>query len=248
VILKRMRRRLACRLALYSERGLAFLQCAAPLSSLAYLSAMPRQVLVVFLPGIGDFAEDFESRGFLESLGESGLEADAIAVDAHYGYYARRSLHERLAQDVVLPARSRGSSEIWLVGISMGGIGALSYAVHHPGHIARALLLAPYLGESQWVRELTERGTDVPPDRDDARAHVQRPWRWIRDQHREETVGLRLYLGYGTRDRFAEANALFGRHLLPGHVLSVRGGHDWRTWKTLWDRFLAMWAEEAHQA
>jgi pimeloyl-ACP methyl ester carboxylesterase len=124
VILKRIRRLLACRLALYSERGLAFLQCAAPLSSLAYVSAMPREVLVIFLPGIGDFAEDFESRGFIESLEQSELKADAIAVDAHYGYYARRSLHERLAEDVVLPARSRGYSQIWLVGISMGGIGA----------------------------------------------------------------------------------------------------------------------------
>ena len=100
-----------------------------------------------------------------------------MAVDAHYGYYGRRTLRERLAQDVVLPARSR-YREVWLVGISMGGMGALSYVAQYPDHIARALLLAPYLGETEWM------------------------WRWIRDQ----PAHPRLYLGYGSRDRFAAAN------------------------------------------
>jgi pimeloyl-ACP methyl ester carboxylesterase len=143
---------------------------------------------------------------------------------------------------VVLPARSRGYREIWLVGISMGGIGALSYMVHYPGHIARALLLAPYLGEPEWLRE----GADPKPElpQADARRHVRNLWRWIREHHREQAVRPRLYLGYGLRDRFAAANALFGKHLPERHVLAVPGGHDWRTWKRLWDAFLKTWTEE----
>ena len=223
MMLRRVRRLLACRLALYSDRALALLECSTPLATLAYTAATPSAVLVIFLPGIGDLAEDFESRGFIEALMQSPLRADAMAVDAHYGYYGRRTVLERLAQDVVLPARPR-YREVWLVGISMGGMGALSYVAQHPEHIARALLLAPYLG-----------------DADDARAHVRRLWRWIRDHQREQAVRPRLYLGYGSGDRFAAANALFASHLPPGHVLTLTGGHDWRTWRRLWQSFLSMW-------
>lgn len=243
MLLKRIHRLLACRLALYSNRALALLDCSAPLSIIAYERAAERQVLVVFLPGIGDFAADFESRGFIDALLGSAVPADALAADAHYGYYARRSLHERLAADVVLPARARGYREVWLVGISMGGIGALSYLVHHPGHIARALLLAPYLGEREWIREVTD-GELAPSSRDDARAHVQKLWHWIGDHAREQPMRPKLYLGYGLGDRFAAANALFARHLPDEHVLTVTGGHDWRTWKRLWDGFLAKWSDE----
>jgi len=176
MMLRHVRRLLACRLA---ERRAG------------RLSARDRR-----------FAEDFENRGFIEALRQRPLRADAMAVDAHYGYYGRRTLRERLAQDVVLPARSR-YREVWLVGISVGG----------PDHIARALLLAPYLGETEWM------------------------WRWIRDQ----PAHPRLYLGYGSRDRFAAANALFAGYLPPEHVLTAPGGHDWRTWRRLWQDFLSMW-------
>lgn len=190
-----------------------------PLTSIAYAQSRPGEILVVFLPGIGDFAEDFESRGFIDALAQSRLGADAVAVDAHYGYYARRSVLKRLAEDVVLPARSRGYGQIWLVGISMGGLGALLYVMHYPGHVARALLLAPYLGEPDW---------DL--------------WPWIRDHQAKQAVRPKLYLGYGSGDRFAKTNALFATHLPPGHALAIAGGHDWRTWRRLWESFLAMWA------
>jgi len=242
MLLRRVRRRLACRLALYSDRALALLECSAPVCALAYTGGVPRDTLVVFLPGIGDFAEDFERRGFIDALLASGLPADAVAVDAHYGYYGRRTLLARLAQDVVLPARSRGYREIWLVGISMGGIGALSYVVHHPGHIARALLLAPYLGEPAWIREATHDSAPLPGGESTPRMRVQRLWRWVRDQPGEDALRPKLYLGYGLRDRFAAANALFGGYLPAQHVLAVPGAHDWRTWKRLWDAFLARWA------
>ncbi|TAK83444.1 MAG: hypothetical protein EPO20_17500 [Betaproteobacteria bacterium] len=38
------------------------------------------------------------------------------------------------------------------------------YNLHQPTHIARALLLAPYLGEPEWIREVTdEPATALPP-------------------------------------------------------------------------------------
>ena len=74
--------------------------------------------------------------------------------------------------------------------------------------------------------------------------HVRRVWDWIKRHEGGAGVGPRLYLGYGTRDRFAKASALLAAHLPPQHVLSIPGGHDWRTWKRLWDAFLQQWGSE----
>src|SRR6266516_2850783 len=153
---RRFRRTAASRLALFSAHGVAFLPCTSPMSSVAYGTAQAKDILIIFLPGLGDVAEEFEVRGFVNAVADSGLPADALAVDAHYGYYARRSIIDRLAHDIVLPARRRGYRELWLVGISMGGFGALSYLVHHVQHVERAVVLAPYLGEAKLIRELAD--------------------------------------------------------------------------------------------
>src|SRR5437764_7893671 len=65
---RRVRRRLACRLALAWSPALVLLDCAMPLATLAYTVHARREVLVIFLPGIGDFAEDFERHGFIDAL------------------------------------------------------------------------------------------------------------------------------------------------------------------------------------
>jgi enterochelin esterase-like enzyme len=39
-------------------------------------------------------------------------------------------------------------------------------------------------------------------------------------------------------------NAVAAR-LPAGNVLAVPGGHDWLTWRRLWDGFLAKWSREA---
>jgi pimeloyl-ACP methyl ester carboxylesterase len=81
----------------------------------------------------------------------------------------------------VLPARSAGYREIWIAGISMGGLGALSYAVKYPGHLDRVLLLAPYLGEAH--------ASDP---------HFRELWRWIVHDEGAPERFSRLCLGYGT--------------------------------------------------
>jgi pimeloyl-ACP methyl ester carboxylesterase len=220
-VFKRLRRAIACRIALHSPRGLILLQCATPLASLEYPGRRPQERLIIFLPGIGDLAEDFAARGFIDSIAQSGLPADAVAVDAHYGYYARRSVIDRLAHDVVLPARKRGYRDIWLVGISMGGLGALSYAIQHPEHVDRVIPLAPYLGE---------------PAIGDAAEHIRKLWQCIDS---DEAVRRKLYIGYGMHDRFARSNALVAARLSSERVVALPGGHDWRTWKRLWETFLS---------
>src|SRR4051812_7257761 len=82
--MRRLRRRMAGRLAFLSTHALALLPCATPLAQREYTGGRLRERLIVFLPGIGDVVEDFEANGFLNAMADGGLPADAIAVDAHY--------------------------------------------------------------------------------------------------------------------------------------------------------------------
>ena len=68
-------------------------------------------------------------------------------------------------------------------------------------------------------------------------------WRWMVRPDAQDMLA-KLYLGYGIRDRFATTNALLGARLPATHVRSLPGGHDWRTWKRLWDAFVADWTKE----
>lgn len=208
--------------------------------------------LVVFLPGRGDRPEHFERHGFDLLAREAGVRCELLAVDAHLGYYRNRSVLERLHQDVVLPARARGVEEIWLVGISLGGVGALLYEAEHPGEIAGAVLLAPFLGNPPIVEEVTAAGGlagwepgPAPAGEEDFQ---RRLWRFLHARLAPPAPSTgagpgrpapRLYLGWGEDDSFAGANRLLADALPAEAVLTVPGGHDWPPWRTLFAGLLA---------
>ena len=95
-----------------------------PTQAAPMVAAERAATLVVFLPGRGGAMADFEREGFLTTLRESGARVDGIAVDAHLGYYFRRTVIARLQADVLQPARQQGYRRIVLVGVSLGGLGA----------------------------------------------------------------------------------------------------------------------------
>ncbi|MFT3800247.1 MAG: hypothetical protein QM766_03425 [Burkholderiaceae bacterium] len=100
-----------------------------PMPTVTDLLPLPPRgrTLVVLMPGAYSTAEDFVTYGFFEDVRRRALPIDLIAVDAHRGYFDEGSLLERLRADVVRPARERGYARIWLVGISLGGLGAMLY-------------------------------------------------------------------------------------------------------------------------
>jgi pimeloyl-ACP methyl ester carboxylesterase len=192
---------------------------------------------IVCLPGAYHTPEDFLSAGFDTSVSDRGLRIDLLFVDAESRHLSDRHPLDQLKHDIVLPARALGYESIWLAGISLGGYMALDYATSNPEDLDGVCLLAPYLGNRILTGEIA-RSTGLPAPVAGELAgcdEERRIWRFIQAQH----SGSRpLYLGYGREDRFAEAHRLMSRALPPDAVDVVPGGHDWRTWTTLWENFL----------
>lgn len=138
-----------------------------------------------------------------------------------------------------------------LVGVSMGGHGALRFLLFEPGLFASVTVIsAPivdtdaawHLANESWLRFVipTERIWG-PSDRESI-AREDYTLRWTRP---EDLGGSRLMLAWGDEDRetIIETNERFERHLresgIPHAVLVFEGGHDWRSWTPALDQVLA---------
>lgn len=206
--------------------------------------------LIVFLHGLGDNAGSFERWGLVRRASEHGW--DSIAVGSHFGYYRGFTLVEALEQDVFAPARAMGYRNIWVVGVSMGGFGALSYAQAHPRDIDGVMLFAPYLGEAEIIAEIRDAGNlgeweagDIAAMEDSRPRQTRKVWVWIREQlQARNQTGTPIYLAYGTEDPGAPDHGLLGRFLPEDRVIARPGVHKWTTWSPLSEQlFDAAWTE-----
>jgi S-formylglutathione hydrolase FrmB len=207
--------------------------------------------LLVFLPGAFLKPEEFEREGFVNAVRERDLAADVMLVDANVSYYYDQSFVQRLSDDVLAPARSSGYGAIWLVGISIGGFGALTHELSRPGLVDGIVALAPYLGRRPLGAEIQKAGglrawkaPETPSDDEIDR----KLWPWLQQYAYPQPAQALppLYLGYGLADRFAANHQLLADALPEGHVFTTEGGHDWPQWSRLWRSVLEVLPLPSH--
>jgi len=200
------------------------------------------QTIVALLPGRGDSADDFDAHGFLDALARSDVGVDAVAVDATMGYYLRGSVVNRVFEDVIAPARKKGYSRIWLAGISMGAMGALLTAEQDHRDIEGILLMGAYLGDEDVIDEVASHGGlagYTPPKVRDPADYQRNVWRWLKRYAESPNASPKLYLGFGTEDRFVRSDELLAAALPADHVFRVKGKHAWGPWSEIFNAFLA---------
>lgn len=116
-------------------------------------AALQASVLLVMLPGAYDAPKDFIEQGFIKAAHDQGLhtDVDITLLDAHIGYYTNQQIVQRLRDEVVLPAKAQGYTQVWLVGISLGGYGSLLYSMREGG--VQASGAAQAQGQEQGQRQ-----------------------------------------------------------------------------------------------
>jgi len=200
---------------------------------------------MVFLPGAYLAPEDFEREGFVDAVRERDLAADVMLVHADVSYYYDQTFIERLDTDVLTPQRARGYKTLWLVGISIGGFGALIHELARPGIVDGIVTLAPYLGRRPLGNEIRKAGGlrawkapqgPLPDEEVDRKL-----WPWLQqyaDGGKAASHLPPLYLGFGLDDRFAPNHQLLADALPSDRVFTTEGGHDWPQWSKLWTKML----------
>ena len=207
--------------------------------------------LVVMLPGAYSKPQEFIDEGYVRALRASGSLADVWIADAHLGYFNDRSVLRRLREDVIAPARAQGYQRLWLVGISLGGFGALAYASVHGSNASTGvdgvLAVAPYLGSRRLQGDMIAAGgplawADAAPAGAPGLEQGTSPdegeralWRWLA---RPPAGAPPLYLAYGSEDRLGDGHRLLASVLPVARVATVPGGHDWPPWLALWQGWL----------
>lgn len=196
------------------------------------------KALVIMLPGAGDRVGVYAARGFVAALRESGMDVDVLEVDAHYGYYRSRTLLERMEQDVLAPRRGQ-YEEVWIVGLSMGGIGALLSAWTYPDDVDGLVLIAPYLGRRKTLRQIADAGglASWQPPRGEGEWDVE-IWRMLKDVSEGRRASPEIWLVYGEDDFGVAAHRLLAAGLPPERVDTAPGGHEWPVWTILWGRLM----------
>lgn len=197
-------------------------------------------VLLVMLPGVNDRIPSFFTHGIVQALRERHLPVDALGIDADFPVYADGSLLPMLQTQIAKIRHRRGTTRLWFLGTSLGGMGSLMYCREHPGSVEGVVLLAPYLGSRRVLTHIDKLGgLDAwRPAQDEPGDMEWRVLDWLRGDLRNASSTLRIHLGYGHDDPFALGSTLLEAMLPEPCVIDIPGGHDWPTWSALWNRIL----------
>ena len=214
----------------------------APIPAIEYQAPVSTgKSLVVFFPGYRDKPEDFQQYGFIQLLNRYYPHVDSVAIDSHIGYLEGQTLVKRVYKDVISPAIERGYEKITLVGISLGGIGALWTGYELRNYIDSMVLIAPYLAGANAVSEVEKYGSirawmqtlNGKPTQN------QQGWYWLDSLLADEKFRKSIVLAYGRNDRSAPLADLLAEKLPDNQVFTNDGDHKWNDWIPLWERVLS---------
>jgi pimeloyl-ACP methyl ester carboxylesterase len=195
----------------------------------------PATRLVVLLPGRGDSLDSLTRTGVARLIQQQWPDADVMLTGLTMPYYRQDQAIVRLHDEIMTPARTR-YRQVWLAGISLGGLGALLYDRAHPGEADGLLLMSPYLGDSAIRREIRDAGGldawQPGPVQPMAAATFQRElWRYLKDWSHHPERTRTTWLAYGASERFGKSIELMSPRLPASHVIMLPGHHNWTLWR-----------------
>ena len=219
-----------------------------------YVPDEPPQMVLYLLHGHGGSGHEWIEQGDVPALLDRLIAEDrmppvvAVMPDAGTSWYvnsAKGAMENAIMDDLLPTAEAEVGvhlkrDERAMMGVSMGGYGALRLAMRYPEQFGAAALLAP----ACYV--------PVPPEDSGARSAGVfggasfNPVVWMRhnypaywDAFMAKGLPLPMFIGAGDDDHYnteAQATLLYERLQragLPAQLRIVDGGHDWPTWKSM---------------
>jgi pimeloyl-ACP methyl ester carboxylesterase len=207
-----------------------------PIPTLFVPAAQPAHRLVVMLPGRGDDLDSLARRGVAQLIQRQWPDADVVLTGLTLPFYRQGRAVQRLHEEILLPARAQHYDQVWLAGISLGGMGALMYDRAYPGEVDGMLLISPYLGDMPLYREIRAAGglTRWQPGPEQAftpETYQRELWRYIQRRFDDPDRAPAVWLAYGDSERFRDRIGLLATRLPPGHAFELPGHHNWTLWK-----------------
>ncbi len=192
--------------------------------------------LVVMLPGRGDSLQALTDTGIAGIIQQSWPDADVLLTGLTMPFYRQGRAAQRLHDEVIEPARRKAYQQVWLAGISLGGMGALLYDRQYPDQIDGLLLLSPYLGEDAIHQQIRRAGGlaawqagPAQPIGPDTFQHEL--WRSLQDWSQRPQRTRSTWLAYGADEPFRQPIELMSPLLPADHVIMLPGKHNWKLWK-----------------
>lgn len=202
--------------------------------------------LIIFLPGLYDTAEVFKKKQFFTVAREAGIKADFVAASIHVDHLLQGKLNERMNKDILQDAVKYGYKNIWLVGLSLGGLNSLLFYSKHPQKICGVVVLAPYLAGKSMAKEILAAGGikkwQAKPASQKETGEVEiieqyKLWQWLKEQNTKNKLG-QVYIGYGDRDTYVAAGNILASLLDKKNVTVIEGRHNLKTAIKLWKQQL----------
>ena len=221
---------------------LALTGCAAsgdvtrPVPTTFIAAPQPAQRLVVMLPGRGDSLQSLTDIGIAGIIQESWPDADVVLAGLTMPFYQQGRAIRRLHDEVIEPARRPTYRQVWLAGISLGGVGALLYDREYPDQIDGLLLLSPYLGDDAIHRQIREAGglaawQPGPAQPIGPKTFQRELWRYVKGWAQRPERTRSTWLAYGADEPFRQPIELLSPLLPADHVIMLPGKHNWKLWK-----------------
>lgn len=232
-----------------------------------------RLPLVIFLHGGGDDEASFDRAGLSAQLteamterriprmvialpqGDLGFWADWYDGSRHYESWVTREVLPHVHYDYhTLPC----PDACHVMGVSMGGSGAIRFALHRPDLFHSASFLSAPILDTEGMIQLAATPLLVPiipmerifgPLDPRTRVAADDPYlRWTRSNY---TTLPQLLVAWATNDRggIVETSARFVAHLqhenIPHQTFTFPGNHSWVSWRPAIERALGLMVERS---
>jgi pimeloyl-ACP methyl ester carboxylesterase len=193
--------------------------------------------LILLLPGRLSPPEEFVQFGIVDLVRKHRPQARIVAPDLHLGYYMKGLVDTCMHEEIIDPAKQQGLS-VTIIGISMGGLGALIYSLRFPGKVDEMFLLSPFVGDQKLLAEIEKAGglknwsspVETPRSKSEA---LQKLWMEMKRQwlpHSGPPFPFTLVVGKS--DKLLSSNQFFAHSILkPDQLIEIEGGHEWDCWQ-----------------